>query len=92
MEFDLTKEWVKARADVCELSGLPFRPEYDGVHGRNPFAPSVDRIDSNRGYTQDNCRVILYCLNMGLGQWGLEEVSPIWAAVLGKLAKTETSV
>lgn len=84
MDFDLTKEWVKARAEKCELSGLPFRPEYDGVHGRNPFAPSVDRIDSSKGYTQDNCRVILYCLNMGLGQWGLEEVAPVWAAVLAK--------
>lgn len=87
MEFDLTKEWVKARSTNCELSGLPFRPEYDGVHSRNPFAPSVDRIDSSRGYTQDNCRVILYCLNMGLGQWGLEEIAPMWAAVLEKLAK-----
>lgn len=92
MDFDLTKEWVKARADRCELSGLPFRPEYDGVHGRNPFAPSVDRIDSSRGYTQDNCRVILYCLNMGLGQWGLEEVAPIWGAVLEKLAKSVPTV
>lgn len=86
MEFDLTKEWVKARSEKCELSGLPFRPEYDGVHGRNPFAPSVDRIDSSKGYTQDNCRVILYCLNMGLGQWGLGEVAPIWEAVLTKMS------
>jgi hypothetical protein len=92
MEFDLTKEWVKARSEKCELSGLPFRPEYDGVHNRNPFAPSVDRIDSSKGYTQDNCRVILYCLNMGLGQWGLEEVAPIWAAVIEKLAKPSAPV
>lgn len=92
LEFTLTKEWVKSRGSNCELSGLPFRPEYDGVHDRNPFAPSVDRIDSSKGYTPENSRLIFSCLNMGLGQWGLEEVAPIWAAVLEKLAKTETSV
>jgi len=92
LEFSLTKEWVKSRGNNCELSGLPFRPEYDGVHDRNPFAPSVDRIDSSKGYTPENSRLIFSCLNMGLGQWGLDEVAPIWAAVLEKLAKTETSV
>lgn len=82
LEFTLTKEWVKSRGSNCELSGLPFRPEYDGVYGRNPFAPSVDRIDSSKGYTPENSRLIFSCLNMGLGQWGLEEVAPVWEKVL----------
>lgn len=87
-EFTLTREWLAAQPKVCALSGLPFRPEYDGVHGRNPFAPSIDRIDSAKGYTLDNCRVILSCLNMGLGQWGLDEVLPIWKAVIAQQDKT----
>lgn len=82
LEFSLTKEWVKSRGNNCELSGLPFRPEYDGVHDRNPFAPSVDRIDSSKGHTPENSRLIFSCLNMGLGQWGLEEVAPVWEKVL----------
>lgn len=89
LEFTLTKEWVKSRGSNCELSGLPFRPEYDGVHDRNPFAPSVDRIDSSKGYTPENSRLIFSCLNMGLGQWGLAEVAPVWAAVIEKLANTQ---
>lgn len=88
LEFSLTKEWVKSQGGNCQLSGLPFRPEYDGVHDRNPFAPSVDRIDSRKGYTPENSRLIFSCLNMGLGQWGLDEVAPIWAAVIEKLAKS----
>lgn len=92
LEFNLTKEWVKSRGSNCELSGLPFRPEYDGVHDRNPFAPSVDRIDSSKGYTKENSRLIFSCLNMGLGQWGLDEVAPVWAAVLEKIAKPSAPV
>lgn len=27
------------------------------------FAASIDRIDTKKGYTQDNCRFILFAIN-----------------------------
>lgn len=60
-EFDLTMEWVKERyTGFCELSGLPF--EIGVVHPTS-FSPSLDRKDSRKGYTQDNCRFILFGIN-----------------------------
>lgn len=38
----------------CELTSHPFVLNCDGK--REPWAPSLDRIDSARGYTADNVR------------------------------------
>lgn len=74
-DFDLTKEWIseKLKTNVCEISGEPF--VYVNITHKthfNPYAPSIDRIDSSKGYTMDNCRIVLSCINMAIGEWGLE--------------------
>jgi hypothetical protein len=52
----------------CEVSGLPFSFE---VHGkRRPFAPSIDRISSDEGYTPANTRLVCYAVNVGMNCWG----------------------
>lgn len=59
--FDLTREWCIERwTGKCELSGIPF---VFGSQTRFSFSPSIDRVDSAKGYTQDNCRFILYAIN-----------------------------
>lgn len=61
LSFDLTPEWAKARwTGRCELSNLPFVRYSDGPH---PRSPSIDRIDSNLGYLQNNCRFVLCAIN-----------------------------
>lgn len=79
-EFDLTISWINAKmaAGVCELSGLPFTPR--GKKG--PCAPSLDRRDSSKGYTQDNCRVIAWALNAAFNDWGEQAAREVWAAYL----------
>ena len=70
-EFSIPLEWVIERLTVgrCELSGLPF--VFSSVNGdRHPYAPSLDRKDSTKGYTTENCRIILWALNMALSNWG----------------------
>lgn len=74
-EFDLTKEWIseKLANNMCEVSGEAFVYTKNTNNTYfNPYAPSVDRIDSAKGYTKDNCRVVLSCINMAIGEWGLE--------------------
>ncbi len=68
MDFDLTKDWIQSRLEgVCELSGMPF----DFLAApRDIFTPSIDRVNSELGYTQDNCRVIVWALNAAFGTWG----------------------
>ena len=61
LPFDLTVEWIEERIlDGCPLSGMQFDLSPGMV---NPFSPSVDRVKNHLGYTQDNCRVIIYGLN-----------------------------
>jgi hypothetical protein len=51
----------------CEVSGIPF---YIGNERNHPFQPSVDRIDSARGYDADNMRMVCLAVNYCMGKWG----------------------
>lgn len=72
---DLTPEWLETelrKQDYrCAITNIPF------LHSRekrriNPFSPSIDRIDSKKGYTRDNVRVVIFAVNMMMLDWGLE--------------------
>jgi len=85
--YDLTTGWLEPKLETgkCELSGLDF--DLGGPAAgmsRNPYAPSIDRIDSGKGYTKDNCRVVLLAVNMGLNQWGYGVYARIAAACLNR--------
>ena len=87
LEFTLSLKWIQQRLDVgvCELSGLPFTfPIGQGRQMRSPHIPSIDRIDASQGYTEDNCRMILWGLNAAFAAWGAETFAPIAQAWLNK--------
>ena len=72
--FDLTKEWIKEKLDrgCCEVTGIPF-----DLSNRNPgsrkkgagnvqkYAPSLDRLNPQGGYTKDNVRLVVWMYNVG---------------------------
>jgi hypothetical protein len=62
--FDLDGEWIKTKVinGVCESTNIPFVLE-PNISSINPFIPSIDRVDSNKGYTKDNCRIVIYGFN-----------------------------
>lgn len=61
--FCLTVEWAKNRyTGFCELTGLPFLIGKNGC-GPASRSPSLDRIEAKLGYTPNNCRFILACVN-----------------------------
>lgn len=71
-------EWTLTEAEIarmlarangkCELTGHPFELRGDGK--REPWAPSLDRIDSTRGYTADNVRLVCVVVNYALHEFG----------------------
>lgn len=68
-DFDLTSDWIIQRIEEgCVLTGVKFN--LDDVY--NPFAPSIDRIDSSKGYTKDNCRLIVTIANFAKNEWNDE--------------------
>ncbi len=79
---DLTEAWgLKVWTGYCAVSGLPFKYERSSK-GPSIFAPSIDRIDSNKGYTQDNCRFVLACINFFKNNGTDEEMFAIAEAIV----------
>lgn len=82
--FNLTKEWMaeQLRSGECPRTGCEF--DYDpmpkaGEH--NPFAPSIDRIDSSKGYTMDNTQIVIWGYNTAKHTWSDETTVRIAQAI-----------
>jgi hypothetical protein len=84
LSCDLDKEWVneKLQKQICELSGIKFDFTNNDASHFNPYCPSIDRIDPTKGYTKDNCRMVLVAVNFGLGEWGINSYIKIAQAVI----------
>lgn len=71
IEFTLTYRWFIDKATkvgICEDTGIPFNHDPPTIKGKNhPFAPSIDRRDPNKGYTEDNCKVVVWIHNRAKG-------------------------
>lgn len=73
---------IAARAcGRCEVSGMPF---YTGEDSRHPQQPSIDRIDSSRGYEADNLRMVCLAVNYCMSHWGERVFYAIASAVVAK--------
>lgn len=88
LAYDLTEAWVRARIEAgrCELTDAAFDLCPTSKFRHNPFSPSIDRIDCSRGYTMDNCRVVLTAMNLALNAFGELIFEHIAQAYLKKIA------
>ncbi len=55
----------------CSVTGMPLSWT---AGERGPWAPSVDRIDSSKGYTVENTRVVSVMYNLAKSEWTDEHV------------------
>ena len=72
-EFDLTLKhlvelWIKQKGR-CALTGVDLCYKSGDLWNRNPRRASVDRIDSNGGYTKDNTRLLCHWANNALSTY-----------------------
>ena len=62
-EWNLTKEMVEKKYEeqdgICALSGIIMEPKT-----KSPYRPSIDRIDSSKGYVNGNFQFICSMVNV----------------------------
>lgn len=82
MNHSITRKWLdeKTKSNICSATGITF--DYDTTIQRNPFGPSIDRIDVAEGYTPCNCRMVIWAFNAGLGHYTEKELYIICKAYL----------
>ena len=85
---DVARIQSKIDAGFCELTGVEFN-----TRDRRKFnSPSIDRIDSSRGYTPDNIRIVCFAINAAMCDWGADVIWSVFESWrLRKLAETVAS-
>ena len=72
--FEITLEDVLKIYEIqkgsCALTNIEFSLDRLGRKSKNPFAPSLDRIDSDKGYTKENIRLVCVIVNLALNNFG----------------------
>ena len=71
----------------CQLTGLFFDFKPPNKTSKNPYAPSLDRIDSHKGYSKENCRVVLAAVNTAINEYGDKVMLPILKAMVKAIEK-----
>lgn len=87
-ECTITVEDIEAMLApmACSVTGLPLSLDYDGESRNNPWAPSVDRIDSRVGYyVLGNVRVACCAFNLARNEWPDDVLRTLFEAGLRAL-------
>lgn len=64
----LVELWIEQQGR-CAISGLALGTSRGNNRDKNPFAGSIDRIDSNVGYEQGNVRLLTHWVNNALNTY-----------------------
>lgn len=83
---DFDSLWIeeKIRNGACEVTGISFdltTQVSDSVHAKNPWVPSLDRIDSDLPYTKNNVHVVVYMYNVCKAEFAHADVAKFCRAV-----------
>ena len=83
LEFSLSIERVRVALEKgkCEVTGIAFDFKR-GTGKRNPFGPSLDRKNPDKGYTDNNVQVVVCIHNIARLDWG---DGPLKKYILGML-------
>ena len=75
-EFNITSEFIyqKLLPLKCEVTNLDLSLEKELIYKANALAPSLDRIDSSKGYTLDNVQVVCWWYNAMKQDWSEEVI------------------
>lgn len=71
LECNLDSEWVRSKLSFlkCEVTGFDLTIENGGKYKTHPLQPTLDRIDSSKGYTKENVQVVCWWYNAMKQDW-----------------------
>lgn len=73
-ETNITREWIKEQFEeqkgLCKYTDIPM---IITETNRFIFQPSIERIDSTKKYTKDNCVLVILGVNLGKNDFLLED-------------------
>lgn len=64
--------------EECSLTNVPFKFNNTLSSFQNPYAPSIDRIDSQKGYYKSNIQIVLVAINLAKSESTMEEFTNVW--------------
>lgn len=77
LEFEIDAETLEAIIQVqgykCSVTGMSFDLSESTKYLRSPLAPSIDRKDSDKGYTWDNIQIVVAWYNIFKNEWSDED-------------------
>lgn len=84
-EFNLTKEFLivlmMLQSNKCALTGIEFDfSNPNNGNKRNPFGPSLDRIDSNKDYIVGNVQFVCWVVNAAKNEYIIDVFDKMCAA------------
>jgi hypothetical protein len=83
---DFDTNWIheKILKGYCEATGIKFDLETEerkSGHTKNPWVPSIDRIDSSKPYLKENIQVVVFMYNMCKSEFTHDDVIKFCKAV-----------
>lgn len=81
-EFNLDLDWLlpKIEKGLCEKTSWPFSLDYSIK--KHPLRPSIDRVDSTKGYLKENCQLVCLKYNTMKGGYTDEEMLEMATALV----------
>lgn len=87
-DTNLTREHLETCfGDVCAVTSVAFR--YDrsiGSSFTNPYAPSIDRIDSSLPYQVGNIQIVLATVNFAKNAMTMSDFTQVWKDIVAAWA------
>lgn len=94
IEFTLREDDLRSMLastnGYCSVTGVRLCLDENSTecgHTKRPYAPSIDRIDSNIGYAPGNCRIVCISANIAMGRWGEEVLLEMTRGIARKLCR-----
>lgn len=88
IDFDELFILEKLKIGKCEVTGIPFDFNSPTSTVKNPYSPSIDRIDSSVGYVKENVRLVIWQYNLMKGEISDSELLKICEIIVNDSKKT----